>query len=159
MIKKILSILFILLTFTGIIFAQETKMLTGSVTMVPQSFYGTWRVASKRIETNYSQGFKENGLDIWNLSRTGNVITLSNPFNGAKAEITVQKTDTNYVEFLKTSKNKQKVLNDRVELFIDGDKFKGFDTLELKTYVDGKIVKTQTAKYSLNGEKISGEIK
>ena len=72
---------------------SSNKVLTGSVTMVPNSFYGTWRVTSKIIDTDSPITFKQNSLDLWNLSRTNNVITLSNPFNGAKADITINKAE------------------------------------------------------------------
>lgn len=158
MLKKIIAFIICILISNCLVLAEETTTLTGGISMVPKSFYGTWRVVSKRIETDSAQSFKKNGLDIWNLSRTNNVITLCNLFNGAKAEITVGRVDTKYVEFIKTGKYEQKTLTDKVEIFIDGDEFSGFDTLELNTYVDGKIVKTQRAKYSLKGEKISGQV-
>lgn len=134
-------------------------VLTGSVTAVPDSFFGTWRVVSKLVDTD-SVIFKENNLDLWNLSRLGDVITLCNPFNGAEANITVNSVNGSYIVFRKTGKYSGKDLTDVVEIKLNGDSFSGTDTLKLDTYSDvtGKIIKTETAKYSIKGEKISGEV-
>ena len=136
--------------------AEETKLLTATITKVPESFFGTWRVTSSRVDTDTPSVFKEKSLDIWNLSRTFDVITLSNPFNGAKAEIILDKVDSDYIVFTKQGKYGQKVLTDTVELKLEGDSFIGTDTLRLDIYSEGKVVKTQHARYYLNGEKIAG---
>ena len=136
--------------------AEETKLLTATITKVPESFFGTWRVISSRVDTDTPSVFKEKSLDIWNLSRTFDVITLSNPFNGAKAEIILDKVDSDYIVFTKKGKYGKKVLTDTVELKLEGDSFIGTDTLRLDTYSEGKVVKTQHARYYLNGEKIAG---
>ncbi len=157
--KNCLIILFIFFSICSApLYAEQVPLLKGEVSVVPNSFFGSWRVVSKRIETDAPSKFKEKGIDLWNLSRTNNVITLCNPFNGAKAEITVKRADSKYVEFTKSGKYDKKILNDKVELYIEGDTFQGFDSLILETYVNGKLTKVETAKYSLKGEKISGQI-
>ena len=155
--KLTVLILFIIFSILSVC-AEETKLLTAQISMVPQSFYGTWRVLSKRIETDSPSVFKTEGLDVWNLSHTYDVITLCNPFNGAKAEITVSRADNNYIIFTKTGKYDTKILSDRVELNLEGDKFTGINTLQLDTYSQGKLVKSESAKYSLKGEKIGGGV-
>lgn len=60
--------------------------------------------------------FKENNLDLWNLSRLGDVITLCNPFNGAEANITVNSVNGSYIVFRKTGKYSGKDLTDVVEI-------------------------------------------
>lgn len=157
MMKRIILLFFILLSGfgTNVAFAEETKLLTAEISMVPNNFYGTWRVVSKMSNSN-STIFKEKSLDIWNLSRTGDVITLCNLFNGATAQITVSEADKKHVVFTKYGKQKDKELVDRVEISIKGDSFEGVDKIMLKTYVDGKIVKTESAKYHITGEKIGG---
>jgi len=157
--KKIIAIFFtIIMTVFCTVSAEETKLLTGSVEMVPKSFYGTWRVVSKIEQTNSPASFQKKGVDIWNLSRKDNVIILCNLFNGAKAEIAISRADLHNVTFTKTGKYGKQTLNDTVELSITGDTFTGYDTLELNTYIDGKIVRTENAKYVLSGEKISGQV-
>ena len=158
-VSRFILIMFLCLNLYGVssfVQAEETKLLTATITKVPQSFFGTWRVVSNRIDTDAPGVFKENSLDIWNLSRTFDVITLSNPFSGAKAEIILDRVDTDYIVFTKKGKYGQKVLTDTVELNLKGDSFVGTDTLRMDTYFEGKIVKTQSAQYYLNGEKIGG---
>ena len=156
---KNILVLFLLFFTLAPVFSQETtKLLTAEISMVPKSFYGTWRVVSKRTETDSPAIFKDSGIDLWNLSRTYDVISLCNMFNGAKADITVSKADSNHVVFTKSGKYDKKILSDKVELYLDGDSFTGTDTLQLDTLVNGKIVKTERAKYSLKGEKIGGQV-
>ena len=155
--KKIaLLFIFLFLLMFVSVSAFATPVLTGSVTAVPESFYGTWRVVSERIEAD-SDIFKDRNVDLWNLSRVNNVMTLCNMFNGAKAEITVTSADAKHIVFTKTGKYGKKVLSDKVELYLREDKFEGYDTLSLNTYVGGTIVKTESAKYLIKGEKIAGE--
>lgn len=154
---------FILLFFITVIccsasFAHnETTVLSGEVTMIPRTFYGTWRVVSSKIDSD-SNIFKEKSLDIWNLSRTGNVISLCNPFNGAKAEITIERVEANDIVFTKTGNYGKKILTDKVELSIDNNSFTGINTIKLDTYSDGKLIKTETATYKIRGEKIAGGV-
>ena len=154
--KKLL-IFFIFFIFGVCNVQAQPTLLTGSVTMVPKSFYGTWRVTSERIEQN-SNIFKEKSLDVWNLSCTGNVITLYNMFNGAKAQINVEDSDQRHVIFTKNGNYGKKKLTDKADINIDGDTFSGYDYIKIETYVNGKIVKTESAKFIIKGEKIGGGI-
>ncbi len=149
-------IAFILLLF-NIVHAQDT-VLQGFVSLVPNSFYGTWRVNSVLEDTDSVQIFKKSGIDLWNLSCKNDVIILTNLFNGAKADIKIDKVEDNNIVFMKTGKYGNKVLTDVVEISLDKNSFKGTDKLRLDTYVDGKIMKTETAKYILKGEKIAGDV-
>ncbi len=151
-------ILFILSALSFCAVAGEPNLLVGEVSMVPKTFYGTWRVVSERVETNSPATFQKKGLDLWNLSRFDDVITLCNLFNGAKAEIIIKNADSKHVIFTKHSNYRQKTLDDTVEITIEGENFSGVNTLELNTLVDGKITKTETAKYKLKGEKIAGQV-
>ena len=160
--RKLILFITCLVMLSGLGFVPENlfaEVLTGGVTAVPESFFGTWRVVSTLVDTD-SVIFKENNLDLWNLSRLGDVITLCNPFNGAEANITVDKVNGSYIVFKKTGKYSGKDLTDVVEIKLNGDTFSGTDTLKLDTYsnVTGKIIKTETAKYNIKGEKISGNV-
>lgn len=135
------------------------QVLKGYIQEVPDSFFGTWRVVSNRIETNSPVTFKQKGVDLWNLSQYDNVINLSNPFSGATAQIEVQNVTGNNVEFTKKGKYGNQMLTDTVRLSISGDNFVGDDSLKLETIsdIDGSIMKTETAKYSIKGERIAGQ--
>ena len=125
---------------------------------VPNTFMGTWRVTSKLLDSGGSSIFKLSGVDLWNLSRSGNVINLSNPFTGASASITVNYVDGSTIRFTRKGNYDNKILTDTVELNLDGERFTGVNTLTLETLsdVNRSVIKTETAKYSLVGEKISG---
>jgi len=130
------------------------------VEQVPGSFYGIWRVSAKLAETTNTQKFKPTSVDLWNLSRQGNVINLSNPFTGANATITVNYVEGNGIKFTKVGNYDEGYrLTDTVEIKLNGDTFSGVNKLALETLsdVDGHVVKTDTATYNLQGERISGE--
>ena len=139
--------------------ASENNLLHGYVQKVPETFYGSWRVKAKRIETDSPENFKEKTIDLWNISLVNNVIKLSNPFSGDEAEININAATEHSVEFTKTGKYNNKNLTDKVIILIEGDSFKGIDSLRLDTVsdVDGSIRKSVTAKYELKGERISGQ--
>ena len=154
------SLLIIFLLFVGISVGAETLKAGVSIDEVPQSFYGSWRVAAKVSKQSGSINFKPQTVDFWNLSRTGDVIKLSNPFTGAEASVKVDYVEGNLIRFTKTGKyDANKILTDTVDLKLSGDTFTGINSLVLETYsqIDGTLVKTDTAIYVLRGEKISGE--
>lgn len=159
--KIIITFVLIILPQANIVFcAEETpKTLQGYVKEVPEGFFGTWRVSAKCLETDSPATFKEKTVDLWNILQVGNVIKLSNPFSGASAEITINGTEDKTIEFSKTGKYNNQILTDTVKITITDDTFTGLDTLKLDTYsdIDNSIKKTSHAKYSIKGERISGQ--
>lgn len=161
MIKKVLLLLLIISLTSLCLYAEQNYTLRAGVSVVdrvPKGFYGTWRVKSTRVSTNNEVVFKPSTVDLWNLSRTGNVITLENPFSGAKASIVVSEVNNKVIKFKKTGDYEGKRLTDAVELRLEGDSFTGENYLVLDTLssVDKSIVKSDRATYKLSGEKISG---
>lgn len=156
---KLLLIILIAYFGCNIAICTETKLLTTGISLVPDTFFGTWRVVSKLVETDSPATFKENNTDLWNLNRVGNVITLRNPTNGAFADITVNKANQTFIVFSKRGENGNKILTDTVEITLNSNTFVGTNTLKLDTYsdVNGRIIKTETAKYAIKGEKIYGQ--
>ena len=164
MFKNILTILILFsgttLTIMPCVYAQSTVLQAG-ISMeerVPNAFMGTWRVTSRLIDNGGSSIFKLSGVDLWNLSRTGNVINLSNPFTGASASITVNYVEGKTVKFTKIGDYDNKILTDTVELTLNGESFTGTNTIKLETLsdVNKSVIKTEIARYSVTGEKISG---
>ena len=155
---RLFGVIFLFLMTLGCAFAGQT-VLQGFVEKVPDTFFGSWRVSSARIETDSPISFKEKGVDLWNLSVENGVINLSNPFSGAVANIKVEEATANSVTFTKIGKYDNKILTDKVSITINGDNFSGTDELKLDTIsdVDGSIRKTETAIYSIKGEKIAGQ--
>lgn len=155
--KKFLLILFLLLL--GFSVCAETLKVGISVDAVPNALYGSWRVVSKIDKQTGSIYFKPNMVDIWNLSRMGDVINLNNPFTGASASVKLDYVEGNIIRFTKTGEyDSNKNLTDTVDLKLTGDTFTGVNYITLETFsaIDNSLVKKDTAIYILKGEKISG---
>lgn len=153
-----LLIIFIFLLF-GLQSDGEPLKAGVSVDAVPDTFYGTWRVAATISKQTGSTNFRPKAVDIWNLSRQGNVINLNNPFTGASASVKVDYVEGNLIRFNKTGRyDDNKILVDIVDLKLSGDTFTGINSLSLETYsqVDNTLIKKDTAIYILKGDKVSG---
>ena len=158
--KKIFLCFIIFFSLIANAFAAETYTLKAGVSIdkVPKEFYGTWRVSSKLLSTNSEEHFKEKNIDLWNLSRVNDVITLDNPFSGANASIIISEIKDGFIKFKKTGDYNNQKLSDTVQIKLGKETFKGINNLKLDTIseVDGHVIKTEWAIYSLTGEKISG---
>lgn len=157
--KRILVLLVFILSALPLM-AEEVILSTGiAMNDIPKAFFGSWRVTAKLADTNSYGTFKPVSTDMWNLSRVGDKITLSNPFSGANAEISVKAVEGNIVVFSKKAPYDNKILIDTVTIRLTGNTFSGINDLTLESYslVDNHLMKTEHAKYSIKGEKISGE--
>ncbi len=157
MLKKLL--LFIILIFGISVSAEVIQAGISKIDMLPDTFFGTWRVVAKVEKTSGKTHFKENTTDIWNLSRQGDVINLNNPFTGASASVKLDYVEGNVIRFTKTGKyDSNVVLVDTVDLKLQGDTFTGTNYLSLETFsdIDNSLIRKDTAVYNLTGEKISG---
>ena len=138
------------------------EVLQGGVSVedVPEALFGSWRVNAKLDTTNARSTFKPQSIDFWNLSRIGDTIRLDNPFSGANAEISVRTVEGNLIVFSKRLPYQgNKVLTDTVTIRLEDNKFSGINHLTLESYslIDNHLMKTETASYLINGEKISGD--
>ena len=157
--KKFLTILILIFT-TTIALAEEFTLSAGVVINdIPKAFFGSWRINAKLVDTNSYGTFKPTSVDMWNLSRVGDRIMLSNPFSGANAEISVKAVEGNIVVFSKKAPYDNKVLTDTVTIRLSDNTFSGINDLTLESFslVDNHLMKTEHAKYKISGEKISGE--
>ena len=157
--KRILVLLVFILSALPLM-AEEVILSTGiAINDIPKAFFGSWRVTAKLADTNSYGTFKPVSTDMWNLSRVGDKITLSNPFSGANAEISVKAVEGNLVVFSKKAPYDNKILIDTVTIRLTGNTFSGINDLMLESYslVDNHLMKTEHAKYTIKGEKISGE--
>ena len=158
--KKFIALLIILIITCLNIYAEESIINAGiSIDEVPKALFGSWRVIAKLEETNSYKTFKPQSIDMWNLTRVGNVITLDNPFTHAKAGIKLNAVEGNLVVFTKKAPYDNKILTDTVTIRLSDGKFSGINTLSLEYYslVDNHLMKTETARYIIKGEKIAGE--
>ena len=102
MINMLKKIFVILILFIGLpVLAETLKAGISTVDSIPNSFYGSWRVVAKLDKQSGSAYFKPQAVDFWNLSRTGNVIYLENPFSGANATVKLDYVDGNLIRFTK----------------------------------------------------------
>lgn len=159
--KLLLAFVILLFGVSIVVKAQDTPVFKAGVSLerqVPSSLMGTWRVAAALKSTDSPQTFKNVSVDIWNLSRTNDVISLSNPFTGASASINVSYVNKNTIKFTKVGDYDTQKLIDSVEITISGDTFTGKNSLRLVTYsyADNSVLSEKTALYILKGEKISG---
>lgn len=157
--KKLLLILLIL---TGTFVQAETlQARVFKADMLPDDFFGSWRVVAKIDKQSGNVYFKPNTIDLWNLSRKGDVINLNNPFTGASASVKLDYVEGNIIRFTKVGDYDNKKLTDVVDLKLNGDTFTGVNSLKLETFstYDNSLIKTDTALYILKGEKISGSLR
>lgn len=156
--KKILLILMLLI---GVSVQAETLQAgISKIDSLPDEFFGSWRVVAKIDKQSGSIYFKPNTIDLWNLSRQGDVINLNNPFTGASASVKLDYVEGNIIRFTKIGDYDNKKLTDTVDLKLNGDTFTGINSLKLETFstYDNSLLKTDTALYILKGEKISGAL-
>lgn len=140
--------------------AEELTLQAGvSINDVPKALFGSWRVNAKLEESNSYGTFKPQSIDFWTLSRIGDKITLSNPFSGANAEISVKTIEGNLIVFSKKAPYDNKMLTDTITIRLSDNTFTGLNTLSLESFslVDNHLMKTETARYTITGEKISGD--
>lgn len=161
--KRILiTVLIIFLTSSITVFAQDSIVLKAGISKinsVPKQFFGTWQVKSILITTDSPKNFKPSSADMWNLRRSGNVIELRNPMTGAVAEIYLNDVNNNNITFSHEQKEENMKLTDTVKLRLNGNTFTGTNELTLKQkkiYGDQYEIVTKTAKYKIEGQKISG---
>lgn len=155
--RKFLITLLILLF--GFSVQAETLHAGISADSVPKAFYGSWRVVGKVDKQSGSLNFRPQSVDFWNLSRSGDVINLNNPFTGASASVKLDYVEGNIIRFTKTGEyDYNKKLTDTVDLKLMGDTFTGVNYITVETFsaIDNSLIKKDTAIYILKGEKISG---
>jgi hypothetical protein len=154
-------IILTILTFFFALSVNATVLQAGvSVNEVPEELFGSWQISAKLDSTNSPATFKAQGLDFWNLSRMGDVISLVNPISGANSSVSVRTVEGNLIVFSKSANyDSNKVLTDIVTLRINENSFTGINELKLETYsaVDKHILKTETARYVIKGEKVAGK--
>lgn len=157
--KKLLFLIFLFLS--GIFFplCGYSVTLTGGVSAtenVPAGFFGSWKVMAVRSETTNQEMFAPYSVEIWNFTKSGNVITLTNPISGAQASITVKETASDTFTFQRVTGDKNETVTETAKLTLSGDNFYGLDTMSVKTYKNGMPVKQEYCAYKLKAVKISG---
>ena len=156
--QKLCCIIFLAFTFLVTPVFSEVLQAGVSVNEVPKEFFGQWQVRAKLDKTNSAKTFKPQSVDFWSLSRYGEIISLLNPTNGANSDISVNTVEGNLIIFTrKSSYDSNKYLTDKVSIRLNGNKFTGINelTLETRSLIDNHLLKTETATYLINGEKLA----
>ncbi len=138
----------------------NAAVIEGSVAMtdkVPQDFFGDWRVSAICIKSTNKELFNTKSLDIWTLSRRGDIITLMNPLSGARADITVNDVKGKTVKFEKRNSYPDEESVETPILTLNGNYFTGYDRINVKTFKNGKLIKEDYVEYQVKGTKISGQ--
>jgi len=151
---------FLILFICSFVLAEEYTLKAGvSINDVPKALYGSWRVSAKLDDTNSYGTFKPQSIDFWTLSRVGDKVTLSNPFSGANAEVSIRTVEGNLIVFSKKAPYDNKMLTDTISIRLNDSTFSGINTLSLESFslIDNHLMKTETARYIIKGEKISGD--
>ena len=159
--KKFFALFLILSSIILSSYGTEEYSLSAGVSVneIPETFFGSWRINAKLEDTNSYKTFKPQSADMWNLSRIGDTVQLKNPFTGADSTISLKTVEGNLIVFSRKVPYDNKMLTDTVAIRLDETSFKGINTLTLESfsYVDNHLMKTEYARYTISGEKISGE--
>ena len=137
----------------------EGTVIQGNISMsdqVPQEFFGNWRVSSVCTKATNKEYLGSKSVDLWILSRMGNTISLTNPLSGAKADISVSDVKGQTVKFLKKAYYPDEESIEKPVLTLQDDKFFGTDTIIIKTYKNGELIKEDYVEYQVKGTRISG---
>lgn len=158
--RKFLYLLFILLIFSPIAEVKaENITLQAGVSMsdrVPRGFFGTWKITSTISYTNNKKIFNETTTDYWNLSKTDDVITLTNPVSGAEASVTVEDVKGNQIKFTHVTKHKNAKMTETPTLTLNGENFYGTDKIVIEKYKNGEKVSTDIVVYNIKAQKLIG---
>ena len=159
--RKIFLILFSFLTLCA--FCETLK---GGVyeEYIPKGFYGSWGVISKMKSATNPTKFNYESKDIWVLSGSGNILILKNLESGAYSEIEIQEKSiegkTLKFERQKTLRTKEgkQIQKEIVEFVLQGKNFSGSDRFFIENYdKNNNLINTDSATYSVEGVRISGE--
>ncbi|MCD7879239.1 MAG: hypothetical protein LUG16_04815 [Candidatus Gastranaerophilales bacterium] len=123
---------------------------------VPSELFGSWKVVSVCTKTTNKEFFGSKSVDIWTLTRTGDLISLKNPLSGARADITVNDVNGKTIKFEKKSLFPDEESVETPILTLQGDNFTGVDKISIKTYKDGKLIKEDYVEYQVKGTRMSG---
>ena len=156
--------LFFILTFLIIGISQITQVqgmtLKAGISLsdqVPKGFFGSWKITSVMEYSNNPSVFNEISTDYWNLSKSGDVITLANPNSGAQASVTIKDVDDNKITFTHVINGKNAKMTETPTLTLDGENFSGTDKIVLERYKYGKKTGEDVVIYKITAQKISGE--
>lgn len=147
--KRLLTYTFIILT---LILPVKAQTLEGGVSIsnaVPREFFGLWHVIATRVETTNPGMFESSTNEIWNLTRENNVVTLRNMISLAQASVEVTNAGERSFTFVRTTIDGDEKVTETVTLELNGNTFKGTDTMKVQTLSKKSGIKEEKAIYKL----------
>lgn len=157
--KKIIIIITIFILNSFNIQSVSSATITGGISIsdyIPEGFFGSWHVTAVRERTTNERMFVAYSTEIWNLSKDKDVITLENPVSGASASITIKDVTGKTFTFQRITGDKNETVTETATLTLSDDSFFGCDSMIVRTYQNGTLIKTENVKYNLKARKISG---
>ena len=158
--KKIFLTIIIIFNLILPIQASQNMMLKAGISLtsqVPNELYGLWEVKSIMTYTNNPEMFNKISVDYWNISKSNDVITLSNPFSGAITSVTVEDVHDNEMKFKYITKNKKATMTEMPTIILNGEKFHGTDKIILEKYENDKKISEDIVIYKISATKIKKE--
>lgn len=135
------------------------KPLTATVSKslyLPPEMYGQWNITGKLIETNVPNSYPV-ATDIWILEREGDVVVVTNPANGASAQVNVDQVEGETATFHKVGRLGSTVKTETVTVTVNGDTLFGKNMIRDQKYAkDGSLVRDLYAVFTLQGTRIGG---
>ena len=138
---------------------ETPKIITGAISLVnivPQGFFGTWKVISVQIYSNNPFMFNSMSVDFWKLEKSNNYLTLTNPQSGATATVTLEEVKDNTIKFVRKSETPYEKVVETPEITLNGENFYGTDTIVISSYKNDKLVSRNVVKFKIKGIKQSG---
>ncbi len=158
--KRIITLIFVIVlsSCANLNIAQAMMLKTGiSLSdQVPKGFFGSWKITSVMTYSNNPKIFNEVTTDYWNLSKEGDVITLSNPISGAQASVTVEDVQGNRIKFTHITKGKNAKMTEMPDLTLNGENFSGTDKIIIEKYKYGEKISEDIVEYKITAEKMYG---
>ena len=155
--KNLLLLFLTLFVSAQISFAQ--KPLEASVSLIdrlPPEFFGTWHVVSTQKYCSNPFLSTPFSVDIWNISRLGNVITLTNPQTGALASVKIDEVNGNSIKFTRIANSNDEHVIETPNITIYGENFVGTDKIVIENYKFGEHASTDVWLFNVKAKKISG---
>ena len=158
--KKLFCFLSLFLFFVQTtVLPANSMVLQAGVSLseqVPDGFFGSWKITSVMTYSSNPKIFNETTTDYWNLSKVGDVITLTNPVSGAKASVTVEEVKGNRITFSHEIKGRNGKMIETPSLTLNGENFHGTDKIVIEKYKYGELVSSDTVVYKITAEKLTG---
>jgi hypothetical protein len=124
---------------------------------LPPAMYGQWSVSGVLLETNGREYFSPTVNDIWILAREGDRVVLSNPANGASAEVRVDRVEGERATFYREGMlGRNRAFQETPTITVLGDVLTGQSVNKIRFLKNGVPVREAYAIYRLEAQRIAG---